>query len=313
MTHETKAAITGVEIKDEIKGTVEVQFATYNEIDKHGDITKAGAFTDGAEVLVSGHNHAVWGGQPPVGKGVIRDTAVGPVGQLQYFMNTTAGREAFETVKATGSLQQWSYGFDVVESEPGESEGKSVRILKKMAVHEISPVTIGAGNSTRTLAVKRDFSQDQRNTDASNGHAMPDGSFPIDNKEDLSNAIHAVGRAKDPEKAKAHIIKRARALGLEDMLPKDWTSGKSDGKLRMSEEAEHTVAALKSFSDRVEELVTLRTTEGKKGMSDDTLAAVDSIIEMAEQLKTRRNAPDPADTAVELETLAAWFDATDGE
>jgi len=39
---------------------------------------------------------------------------------------------------------------------------------------------------------------------------------------DLKNAIHAVGRAKNYDKAKAHIIKRAKALGKEDLLPEDW-------------------------------------------------------------------------------------------
>ena len=44
---------------------------------------------------------------------------------------------------------------------------------------------------------------------------MPDGSFPIANVEDLKNAIQSIGRAKDPDAAKAHIKKRARDLGHE--------------------------------------------------------------------------------------------------
>jgi hypothetical protein len=51
---------------------------------------------------------------------------------------------------------------------------------------------------------------------------MEDGSFPIKTKKDLENAIQAYGRAKDKDKAKAHIIARAKALDAEDMLPKDW-------------------------------------------------------------------------------------------
>jgi hypothetical protein len=52
-----------------------------------------------------------------------------------------------------------------------------------------------------------------RKKSAEKGHALPDGSYPIENVEDLKNAIQAIGRAKDPAKAKAHIKKRARALG----------------------------------------------------------------------------------------------------
>jgi hypothetical protein len=52
---------------------------------------------------------------------------------------------------------------------------------------------------------------------------MPGGGFPIRNQADLSNAIHALGRAKNPDAAKAHIRKRAAALGLTAWL-KDHTS-----------------------------------------------------------------------------------------
>jgi cation transport regulator ChaB len=48
------------------------------------------------------------------------------------------------------------------------------------------------------------------------------GGFPIQSKQDLENAIHAIGRAKNPAAAKAHIIKRARALGATESLPADW-------------------------------------------------------------------------------------------
>ena len=71
---------------------------------------------------------------------------------------------------------------------------------------------------------KREFSDDKRKELAHSGAAMPDGSFPIENKEDLHNAIQAHGRAKDPEKAKRHIIARAKDLGATSMLPEGWGS-----------------------------------------------------------------------------------------
>lgn len=69
---------------------------------------------------------------------------------------------------------------------------------------------------------KRAFSSKERDEAADTGEAMPDGSFPIKSKKDLKNAIQAHGRAKDPEKAKAHIKSRAKALGAESLLPDDW-------------------------------------------------------------------------------------------
>ena len=78
---------------------------------------------------------------------------------------------------------------------------------------------------------KADFSAQQRRRMAAYGAAMPDGSFPIRNRADLQNAIQSVGRASDYDAARRHIIGRARALGLTNMLPKDWGVTKSWGQL----------------------------------------------------------------------------------
>lgn len=75
---------------------------------------------------------------------------------------------------------------------------------------------------------KAEFSEKQRKSLAKKKEAMPDGSFPIRNTSDLKNAIQAVGRAKDPTKAKAWIKKRAKALGKEDLLPDTWKANTND-------------------------------------------------------------------------------------
>lgn len=69
---------------------------------------------------------------------------------------------------------------------------------------------------------KAKVSTEKREKAAASGNALPDGSFPINNVEDLKNAIQAFGRAKDKAAAKAHIIKRAKALGKPDLLPEGW-------------------------------------------------------------------------------------------
>jgi hypothetical protein len=69
----------------------------------------------------------------------------------------------------------------------------------------------------------REFPPEQREKDADSGAAMPDGSYPIENCDDLKNAIQAIGRAKDPDATKAHIRKRAAALSCPDVeLPDAW-------------------------------------------------------------------------------------------
>lgn len=69
---------------------------------------------------------------------------------------------------------------------------------------------------------KADYSSDEREAMAKKGEAMPDGSFPIGDKEDLKKAVQAHGRAKDKDAVKAHIVKRAKALKATDELPEDW-------------------------------------------------------------------------------------------
>jgi hypothetical protein len=69
---------------------------------------------------------------------------------------------------------------------------------------------------------EREFSTERREELAGKGAAMKDGSFPIVNRVDLLNAVKAIGRASNRAAVMAHIKKRARALGLTDLLPEDW-------------------------------------------------------------------------------------------
>lgn len=107
--------------------------------------------------------------------------------------------------KATGPIKK-----------PGTAPGNTVSLVRsgKKTVNRMA-----GGDQTE---YKRDFSEQQRTNAARKGNARPDGSFPINNETDLKNAIRACGRAKDPEAAKAHIKKRAKAMGKEGMLPDSW-------------------------------------------------------------------------------------------
>lgn len=71
------------------------------------------------------------------------------------------------------------------------------------------------------------------------GHALPapgqdrPGRFPVENEDDLKKAIKAVGRAKGGSKGRAivrrYLIKRAKALKLEHLIPDNWNP---DGSLK---------------------------------------------------------------------------------
>jgi hypothetical protein len=74
------------------------------------------------------------------------------------------------------------------------------------------------------------YTEDDRKAMAAKGHAMPDGSYPIADADDLDNAIHAVGRGgADHDAIRRHVIKRAAALGLSSKIPDNWTA---DGSLQ---------------------------------------------------------------------------------
>lgn len=66
---------------------------------------------------------------------------------------------------------------------------------------------------------------------AESGVAMPTGAFPIPDEGHLRSAIGRLAEYQgDKAKAKAHIIKRARALHLTHLLPKDWNVSKDAQK-----------------------------------------------------------------------------------
>lgn len=70
------------------------------------------------------------------------------------------------------------------------------------------------------------FTEKQRKNAAKKGYALPDGSYPINDVQDLKNAVKAIGRAPESKRAevKKHIRKRARALRRMDLVPEDWRS-----------------------------------------------------------------------------------------
>lgn len=89
---------------------------------------------------------------------------------------------------------------------------------KEEAMHK----ALWGGHFSPTDLVKRKFSAESRRRMAESGNAMPDGSYPIANKDDLMNAIRSWGRGGSDPKVKSYIKRRAKELGAEDMIPENW-------------------------------------------------------------------------------------------
>ena len=154
MTLEIKS-LPGAHLKalDEAGKGVAV-IATLNVIDKDQDVTLRGAFGNQPAKLVPAHDWA----HVPLGKAAISESGNEVLAEFQINMGLTSGQEWYKALKFDlengPPLQEWSYGFQINSAEFGRFEDQEVRFLKSLKVYEISPVIVGAGVNTRTVAIK---------------------------------------------------------------------------------------------------------------------------------------------------------------
>ncbi len=132
-------------------GTFRSVFAQFNVVDHDGDVTLPGAFHEGQPVVIEGWNHDYG---LPVGKGVIHSNEREAWVDGAFFLDTTTGRDHYNALKGLAGIEEWSYTFEIEESDRGDFDSERVRFLKMMDVWGVAPVTRGAGLGTRTLALK---------------------------------------------------------------------------------------------------------------------------------------------------------------
>jgi len=150
---ERKTFRAPIELKaDGDEGTFKSVFAKFDVTDHDGDVTLPGAFENGQEVVVEGWNHDY--GLPP-GKGVIQSDKKEAWVEGAFFLGTSAGKEHYETLKALGGLEEWSYTFQIIDSSMETRDEEKVRVLEKLDVWGVAPVTRGAGIGTRTVTLKQ--------------------------------------------------------------------------------------------------------------------------------------------------------------
>ena len=113
----------------------------------------------------------------------------------------------------------------------------------------------------------REFDTEMREKMAKSGMAMPDGSYPIENAGDLSNAIQAFGRSGNKPATKAHIIKRAKALGKTDLLPEDWSEDTTRSR-KMSD----TVVTPEAFAELQSKFAEMNKALAEKDEKAEALA-----------------------------------------
>lgn len=125
--------------------------------------------------------------------------------------------------------QAWLASEPSVKNVAGGTEYLAkVGEWKRWEAHGAAEGLDGTADGAARWLAKRDFSAAERGQAADSGAAMGDGSFPIKTVADLGNAIHLAGHAKDPAAARAHIKRRAAALGASDKIPDSWKTETAD-------------------------------------------------------------------------------------
>ena len=146
----------GIEIKEmDQSGHGLARIATLSAINSDGDTYQAGAFGEQFAQILPAHNWQAL----PLGKARIFERGDEALAELHLNLETQAGKDwhaalKFDLAAGQPPVQEWSYGFEVLDADVEQRNGKPVRVLKKLAVHEVSPVVRGAGEGTATLAMK---------------------------------------------------------------------------------------------------------------------------------------------------------------
>lgn len=138
----------------EIKGEVTAVIATLNVKDHDGDVTVKDAFGKQDVLIVPTHD---WN-SVPLGRATISEDGADVIANMRFNLDIDDGRKWYSAIKfdfdAGDPKQEYSYGYEIKEADKGEFKGERVRFLKKIKVKEVSPVLMGAGIDTGTVAVK---------------------------------------------------------------------------------------------------------------------------------------------------------------
>ncbi|MFQ5775853.1 MAG: helix-turn-helix domain-containing protein [Kiloniellaceae bacterium] len=238
----TKTHKTGVVLKQlDEAGRGLARIATLSAIDSDGDTYAPGAFGEQHAKLLAAHN---WQ-SVPLGKARVFEQGDEALAELRFNLDSEHAREWHAALKfdldaeRSGGpiLQEWSYGFRIVDAAQETRGEERVRVLKRLVVHEVSPVVVGAGVATTTLALKGRPFRDQlevilaaaedlagRAGDiaalrAAEGRGLPAGR--IAKLRDLKSAIEAILAAEEAPRIEARrLVARNMAIraGIDTAL-----------------------------------------------------------------------------------------------
>ena len=272
---------------DDEKGSVEAVFSVYNTLDTDGDVVIPGAIKSGFKnnqvPMVFAHK---W--DQPIGKGVIDTDDDKATFRGSFFMETEAGKEAYNLAKEMGDLQEWSFGFRINDYEvaPFQKDGQDevdVRYLKDLEVFEVSPVLVGANRETYTLAIKsgEEAVYESNNLDEEKAAVATDM---------FDNPGEAMNRSK--ELSCAVGVHTTEVDGKEVFMPckthAEYEEAIKDDKKDLDSE-ENTEEVLEENQEKVSEEESLPTGKRFSEEVKDVLAALESLIVRAKAIEVLRS------------------------
>lgn len=208
--------------------------------------------------------------------GEIDETAdIGTAEQILVLLSKLIASEASEM--ATG---QWDESCDIsllsdavrcmrwfLQSEQMEKELAAFEVVMKAEEDAIEE----AGG-----VVKRKFSADRRRQLASEGNALEDGSYPIENEEDLHNAaVLARSGHGNVAAARRLIARRAKELGVANPLT-DHDNSKASGPEPVPDKKEEDGALLKRIEEAEAEAT--RSRERVEALEEKLAKVLDTPI-----------------------------------
>jgi HK97 family phage prohead protease len=303
-------------------GEVEAIFSRFDVIDSDNDIVLASAFTHGQEVpMTLGHD---W--TRIVGKGRIMVEPGQAVLNGQYFMDTTAGKEAFLVVKGLENLAEWSWGFKTTDAAYEQRGDKTVRVIKAAEVYEVSQVLKGAGVGTYTRDLKGN-SPDEKPYPAEHACRLkepsefqPDSFRRTSRESDGKRYDVIMGKLKGESSMTEQAYRYPRDVWSEaqakahcsDHEGITFEPAASESGLTYAEHAEQALAACKAFMERSQSLANLRAKEGRvlSTANRERLATLlDALSSVAKDIKELLDstAPEPAKSARAQQLYAEYL------
>jgi HK97 family phage prohead protease len=157
---------------DPVDGIVEAIVSVTNIVDNVNDIILPGAYKN---TLKKRNPKVVWSHDTniPVGKtlkveellpgdqrlpaDLLAKDAGALLVKMQFNLNTSRGRDAYEDVQFFGPEQEWSIGYAVPDGKSVVDSKTGIRRISQLELYEYSPVIFGAAPNTRTTSLKNEI------------------------------------------------------------------------------------------------------------------------------------------------------------